>query len=216
MIFEAKHVKSVLSYLIIALIFCFILVLEPGKALAAHFGYREIHKASQGEDVANLQWLLGKMGFYSDDITGEYDDTTEEAVVLLQVAFDLEGNGSVSGETLDLLIQAWAAYQFTEFGYKVKKGDTLSHIAKVWGVPLDVIVKLNEIKNPDLIIEGQYIHIPVHEFSIYMVEEGDSPESIAQKYGVKIEHLLEWNGLKSIDEITANFTLIILDIQTQK
>ncbi len=44
--------------------------------------------------------------------------------------------------------------------YKVKRGDTLSSIARRFGVPTYSIVKINGIKNPDLIRVGQVLKIP--------------------------------------------------------
>ena len=44
--------------------------------------------------------------------------------------------------------------------YTVKKGDTLSHIGKVFGVNWRDIASLNNVKNPDLIFPGQVFRIP--------------------------------------------------------
>ncbi|WP_457569336.1 LysM peptidoglycan-binding domain-containing protein [Desulfurobacterium sp.] len=48
--------------------------------------------------------------------------------------------------------------------YKVKPGDTLYGILKKYGLPLKMIgevVKLNKIKNPNLILKGQVLKIPL-------------------------------------------------------
>lgn len=47
----------------------------------------------------------------------------------------------------------------SETVYTVKKGDTLSAIAKKYGTTVDALVKLNGIKNPNLITVGQKIKI---------------------------------------------------------
>lgn len=44
--------------------------------------------------------------------------------------------------------------------YTVVKGDTLSKIAKVNGTTVDTLIKLNEIKNKNLIYAGQVIKLP--------------------------------------------------------
>lgn len=44
--------------------------------------------------------------------------------------------------------------------YTVKKGDTLSEIAAKYGTTVDALVKLNGIKNPNLIITGQVLKLP--------------------------------------------------------
>lgn len=44
--------------------------------------------------------------------------------------------------------------------YKVRKGDTLFRIAKMYNVDLDKIVRLNDILNPNLIYPNQILKIP--------------------------------------------------------
>jgi len=58
-------------------------------------------------------------------------------------------------------IESVAVYEQTEQKYTVKKGDTLSSIAKKYGVTVDAIVKANNIKNKNLIRVGSVFVIPV-------------------------------------------------------
>ncbi|WP_373690550.1 LysM peptidoglycan-binding domain-containing protein [Sphingobium sp. DEHP117] len=46
--------------------------------------------------------------------------------------------------------------------YTVRKGDTLSHIARRHGVRSDALARANNIKNPDHIRAGQTLRIPPH------------------------------------------------------
>ncbi len=58
-------------------------------------------------------------------------------------------------------IESVAVYEQTTQKYTVKKGDTLSSIAKKYGVTVDAIVKANQIKNKNLIRVGSVFEIPV-------------------------------------------------------
>ena len=58
-------------------------------------------------------------------------------------------------------IESVAVYEQTTIKYTVKKGDTLSSIAKKYGVTVDTIVKTNHIKNKNLIRVGSVFEIPV-------------------------------------------------------
>jgi len=58
-------------------------------------------------------------------------------------------------------IESVADYEQKEIKYTVKKGDTLSSIAKKYGVTVDAIVKLNNIKNKNVIRVGTVYKIPV-------------------------------------------------------
>ena len=58
-------------------------------------------------------------------------------------------------------LESVAVYTQKEQKYTVKKGDTLSSIAKKYGVTVDAIVKANKIKNKNLIRTGSVLVIPV-------------------------------------------------------
>lgn len=58
-------------------------------------------------------------------------------------------------------IESVAVYEQTEQKYTVKKGDTLSAIAKKYGVTVEVLVQKNNIKNKNVIQTGSVLVIPV-------------------------------------------------------
>lgn len=58
-------------------------------------------------------------------------------------------------------IESVAVYEQTEQKHTVKKGETLSFIARKYGVTVDVIVKTNNIKDKNLIRAGSVLRIPV-------------------------------------------------------
>src|SRR5690606_13094985 len=72
--------------------------------------------------------------------------------------------------------------------YTVKRGDTLSHIAKRFGTTVNELVRLNNIKNPNLIFPGQKLKINGSASSkstssskaqYYTVKKGDTLSHIA-------------------------------------
>lgn len=58
-------------------------------------------------------------------------------------------------------IESVAVYEQTEVKHTVKRGDTLSSIARKYGVTVDSIVKANKIKNKNVIHTGEVFVIPV-------------------------------------------------------
>lgn len=58
-------------------------------------------------------------------------------------------------------IESVAVYEQKEVKHTVKKGDTLSSIARKYGTTVDVIVKLNGIKDKNVIRTGSVLVIPV-------------------------------------------------------
>lgn len=57
--------------------------------------FREVGAGARGEDVAQLQVMLGAVGFYDGDATGEVDEGTEEAIRAWQESLGLEPTGVV-------------------------------------------------------------------------------------------------------------------------
>lgn len=75
------------------------------------------------------------------------------------------------------------------FDYIVREGDTLFSIALRFNVPLEYIVKLNGITDPDVINVGQVISVPVtEEFYqiVKLVESQCMPDTAAQSNGVEV------------------------------
>ena len=91
--------------------------------------------------------------------------------------------------------------------YKVKKGDTLQSIAKKFGVGVQELKSLNNLKS-EKIKEGQKLKIPAKgiakkqrrepiEYEIYIVRKGAKLEHVAKKLGVSQRELEKLNpGLK--------------------
>lgn len=95
--------------------------------------------------------------------------------------------------------------------YKVKKGDTLSKIAIEYKTTVSKLVKLNNIKNPNLIITGSNLILPINNSekgsnaNIYIVKKGDTLSKIAKKYNTTWQKI--YNNNKNI--IGKNPNLII-------
>lgn len=106
--------------------------------------------------------------------------------------------------------------------YTVKRGDTLSEIARDHGTTVDAILKANpEIADPDVIREGQEINLPSGatrpgrqeglDGSTYTVQRGDTLFQIArEQYGTHhsdarlrglVEMLTRENSLSDPDKL---------------
>ena len=91
--------------------------------------------------------------------------------------------------------------------YTVKKGDTLSEIAKRYGTTVNEIASLNNISNPNIIYVGQYLVIPttsnaqVSTSTTYTVKSGDTLSGIANMFGTTYQKLAEINGISNPNKI---------------
>ncbi|MBR1718299.1 MAG: LysM peptidoglycan-binding domain-containing protein [Bacilli bacterium] len=80
--------------------------------------------------------------------------------------------------------------------YIVQKGDSLYTISRRYGVSVDDIKRVNNLKNNTLSI-GQELLIPSNDLDYYTVQRGDSLYSIAKKFGISVDYLKRKNNLTS-------------------
>ena len=85
--------------------------------------------------------------------------------------------------------------------HTVQRGETLSIIARRYGVSLADLQAWNNIADPSRIVVGQKLTLRggtngVDGWSTYTVRRGDSLNKIASAYGVSVESLRSWNGLR--------------------
>lgn len=115
--------------------------------------------------------------------------------------------------------------------YVVKKGDTLTKIARFYGTTVSNIVSLNGIKNANLIYPGQILKIITdasnsqsntpksdnsHENTTnslkeitYKIIRGDTLWGISKRYGITIQKIVSWNNIQNPNLIYAGNTLKI-------
>lgn len=80
--------------------------------------------------------------------------------------------------------------------YTVKKGDTLSKIAKKYNTTYQELAEYNNIADPNKISVGQVIKIPTGEAIIHTVQKGEYLVKIAKKYNVKWTDIAKKNNIK--------------------
>lgn len=89
----------------------------------------------------------------------------------------------------------------------VKRGDTLSHIAKRYHTTVNKLVQLNNIKNPDIIYPGQRLKVnktianTPSEPRYYIVKTGDTLSHIALRNGTTVASLAKLNNIKNPNKI---------------
>ncbi len=90
--------------------------------------------------------------------------------------------------------------------YTVKRGDNLYRIARRFGTTVNSIVKLNNIKNPNLIFPGQRLLLrrnvrpnDTHAvgFTFYRVGRGDNLTYIANRYRTTVANIVRLNNIKN-------------------
>jgi LysM repeat protein len=118
--------------------------------------------------------------------------------------------------------------------YVVKRGDTLGAIAKRYGTSVAVLVKMNGIKNPNIVFVGQKLGVPCQggpppvvvvptapppvvtppppsgdQCTWYVVKAGDTLSKIAAAYHVTVADIVAKNNLKNPNVILVGQKLCI-------
>lgn len=132
----------------------------------------------------------------------------------LMANFALEGkiDYDENGKLLDVEVPA-VKPNFTQpvtfQTYKVRQGDTISGIAKKFGLTnISTLISVNDIGNVRQLAAGQKLKIPSIDGIVYTVKKGDSLSGITGKYKVSLEQLLDVNELTS-ETLTAGQQLFL-------
>jgi len=95
--------------------------------------------------------------------------------------------------------------------YVVREGDSLSGIAKMFGVSVNTIIWANDITRGDLIKIGQeLIILPVTGLK-YIVKEKDTVASIAKKFKADADEIIDFNNLSLDGGLVVGDEIIIPD-----
>lgn len=90
----------------------------------------------------------------------------------------------------------------------VQPGESIQGIAQTYGSTVQDIVQANEIPEPDRLVVGQALVIPIWG-RIYWVQPGDTLWSIGQRFGVNYLTIAEMNGINPNQWLPVGFRLFI-------
>ena len=127
--------------------------------------------------------------------------------------------GAAIGVALAILsAQSFASAREAVAMYLVQPGDTLLAISATTGVPLDRLVGLNSIKNPDFIIAGQTLSLDGNAVAgtqtttqgpldpgtgpRYTVKTGDTLWDISLATGAPVDSLIKLNNMTNADQLS--------------
>ena len=94
--------------------------------------------------------------------------------------------------------------------YEVKKGDTLSEVAKLFGVSVNTIMWANDLKSRTLTKGDMLLILPVTGIK-HTVRKGETISSVSKKYSADSKEVAAYNGLAVDADLEIDSTIIVPD-----
>jgi len=110
-----------------------------------------------------------------------------------------------------LLLTALFPLSATAASVTVRSGETLSDIADRYGVSVGTLMRMNGIRNPDLVEAGSRLQVPGPTVTAgsgrHRVKSGETLSSIASQYRVSGRDLMALNNLRNANHVEVGQTL---------
>ena len=156
-------------------------------------------------------------GLPLEDVPSIVEEPSLEEVVLPPL------EGETTGPEPDLETEPGLAPEM-DFRYEVQRGDTLSAIARRYGITVNRLIEANDIPDSSVIYPGQKLTIPGYltpsaeptsppalpdEYITHTVTPGETLSTIAKRYGVTLRQLVQANNIQDPSQVGAGQTLIV-------
>jgi murein DD-endopeptidase MepM/ murein hydrolase activator NlpD len=116
-----------------------------------------------------------------------------------------------SGSIADIVEEEHASTEISL--YVVRKGDTLSKIAELFGVSVNTIMWANDLRSGGALREGEtLIILPVSGIR-YTIKKGDTLKSLAAKYKADIDEIVQYNDLDADTSLAVGQVITIPDAE---
>ncbi|MGI9148437.1 MAG: LysM peptidoglycan-binding domain-containing protein [Chloroflexota bacterium] len=93
--------------------------------------------------------------------------------------------------------------------HTVLAGEVLWQIAEHYQLRPETIVWANDMSDPDLLLVGQDLVIPVADGVLYTIEPGDRLADVANRYGVELQAIVGSNQLGDANQIQAGTDIFL-------
>lgn len=125
------------------------------------------------------------------------DDTLDSLCSRFSICSDelVRINGFDSFSSGDLIVVPDNSLYFS---YVVKVGDTMFDIARKYDQSVDMLYRINGIKEGDYIYPNQEILIPKRDVSLYMTGSNDTLDGVSRSLGISVDDIIGNNSNLSL------------------
>jgi murein DD-endopeptidase MepM/ murein hydrolase activator NlpD len=159
-----------------------------------------VGKEEESEEVTMQSLALFKPVVHEETIT----DAEAEEDIDAESLQATSGSLRISTEDIDFPTSDTISV------YEVKKGDTLSTVAKLFGVSKNTIIWANDLKSQTISPGDTLVILPMTGIK-HTVKKSDTVLSIAKKYKADVDDIAKFNGIAGDASLTLGETLLIPD-----
>lgn len=198
----SKSRNALHKFLLIAL--C-VFILSPSPAHASFFSdiankvLAMINPEDGVSEETSQTMNILKPVVFDDTVSKIIEDDDAGASEILSVT-----NGSLRLSTEDIDFPT----NDTISVYEIKKGDTLSGVAKLFGVSKNTIIWANDLKSNTLTVGDTIVILPMTGIK-HVVKKGDTVLSIAKKYKADADDIAKFNGVAKDSELTVGDIILV-------
>ena len=220
-----KIFSSTLANLLLSVVF-FSLIFSPITANAGFFssimgteeasaGVLDVLNSNSSESVKNSQNMFLLEANTSPIISLKNKDEKEKDSINTKLDVNILSENALLPATGPLGVSDGTEDRDSSFDqvsvYVIRKGDSISEIAKMFDVSVNTILWANDMKKGDPLKEGEVLIILPVSGVKHIVTKGQTLKSIAQKYKVDVLDIADFNDLTINAKLSVGDELIIPD-----
>lgn len=174
-----------------------------------------------------ISFVAGLLGASSES-TVVYQSENSQTVPLLEAVRAIDPKASVGGGDITIVGDSALLPESGPLGtladiedlpasgsqislYTVREGDSLSAIAKMFGVSVNTIIWANDIGSARALREGQTLIILPVSGVRYKIASGDTLASVAKRFSGDVKEIAQFNGLRIDEPLAVGDEVIIPD-----
>jgi len=182
-----------------------------GEAHAQDSALSALGSTQNSQTMALLEASVSSASVFKDEKKGKDNPIDENASInivsgnaILPATGPLVASGGPVDENL---------FSDQTSVYVIRKGDTVSAIAEMFGVSVNTIYWANDLKKGEKLKEGEVLVILPFDGLTHTIKAKETLEGIAKLYKADVDDILAFNGLTKEDKLVVGEELIIPDGQ---
>ncbi|HPS85419.1 MAG TPA: M23 family metallopeptidase [Spirochaetota bacterium] len=159
-----------------------------------------LFSAEKRNDPITNSYIINNLQMESNSDPSISDQESGEGEIIFDNSFDdnfsKKTKPEITGDTKNKLKKiSGSDKRFHLIEYRIKHNENLWQIAKKSNTSLNMLIEINNIKNPNRLKENDLILIPSKKGIFYKIRKGDTLTKISQKFKTEIDVIAEHNNI---------------------